>query len=92
MKSSQGRVMSGQFLPFFEYLENRFATTVVLTFSQIEDLLGSALPAAAHSENAWWTEAEVDVGRPKCSDCWLLARRTATPNLPARIVRFARAS
>jgi len=47
MKSSQGRVMSGPYLQFFEYLENRYAGTVVLTFAQIESLLGSALPAAA---------------------------------------------
>jgi hypothetical protein len=83
--------MSGPYLPFFQYLENRYANTVVLTFAQIEDLLGSALPAAALVDNEWWTVAEVDVGRPQCSDCWLLARRSATPNLTARIVRFARA-
>ena len=83
--------MSGQYLPFFEYLENRYANTVVLTFAQIEDLLGSALPAQAHSDQKWWTDAEVDVGDPRCSDCWLLAHRSAAPNLPARTVRFARA-
>ena len=83
--------MSGPYLPFFEYLENRYANTVVLTFAQIEDLLGSPLPAQAHSDQKWWTDAEVDVGDPRCSDCWLLARRSAAPNLPARIVRFARA-
>jgi len=91
MKSSQGRVMSGPFKPFFDYLENRFANTVVLTFAQIEDLLGSALPAEALVDNEWWTGAEVDMAKPQCSDCWLLARRSAVPNLPAKIVRFARA-
>lgn len=83
--------MSGPFKVFFDYLENRYANTVVLTFAQIEDLLGSALPAAALVDNEWWTGAEVDMAKPRCSDCWLLARRSAVPNLPARIVRFARA-
>ena len=83
--------MSGPNVQFFEYLENRYASMVVLTFAQIESLLGSTLPAAALVDNEWWTGAEVDVGQPKCSDCWLLARRSAVPNLSARIVRFARA-
>ena len=91
MKSSQGRVMSGPFKVFFDYLENRYANTVVLTFGQIEDLLGSALPPAALVDNDWWTGTEVDVGKPQCSDCWLLARRSAVPNLTARVVSFARA-
>ena len=83
--------MSGTYLLLYNYLENRYANTVVLTFAQIEDLLGSALPAQAHSDQKWWTDAEVDVGDPRCSDCWLLAHRSAAPNLPARTVRFARA-
>ena len=83
--------MSGPYLQFFEYLENRYASTVVLTFAQIESLLGSELPAAALINDEWWTGPEVDVGQPKCSDCWLLARRSAVPNLTAKIVRFARA-
>ena len=91
MKLSQGRVMSGPYLQFFEYLENRYAGTVVLTFAQIESLLGSALPAAALVDDVWWTGAEVDMAKPQCSDCWLLARRSAVPNLTARVVRFARA-
>ena len=88
----QGRVMSGPYVVLFEYLEKRFANRVVLTFAQIEDLLGSVLPAEAHLDPQWWTHAEVDVGQPKCSDSWLLAQRTAAPNLPARIVVFARAA
>jgi hypothetical protein len=83
--------MSGPFKVFFEYLENRYANTVVLTFAQIESLLGSDLPDEARLNNEWWTEAVVDVGQPQCSDCWLLARRSAVPNLTARVVRFARA-
>ena len=31
----------------YEYLDNRYANTVVLTFAQIEDLLGFTLPDPA---------------------------------------------
>jgi hypothetical protein len=88
----QGRVMSGPYLVLFEYLEKRYANRVVLTFAQIEDLLGAALPTQAHLDQEWWTDATVDVVQPKCSDAWLLAHRSATPNLPARVVVFARGS
>jgi hypothetical protein len=84
--------MSGPYLVLFDYLEKRYANRVVLTFAQIEDLLGSVLPEQARLDTQWWTDAVVDVGKPKCSDCWLLAQRSATPNLLARIVVFARAS
>src|SRR5205809_4176049 len=86
------RVVPGPYLVLFEYLEKRYANRVVLTFAQIEDLLGSALPAQAHMDRAWWTDAEVDVGQPRCSDSWLLAHRSAAPNLLARTVVFARGS
>ena len=92
MTSPQSSITSGPYRVFFEYLENRYANRLVLTFTQIEDLLGSALPAEAHLDSGWWTDAEVDLGQPRRSDCWLLARRTATPNLPARVVTFARKS
>ena len=86
----QGRILSGPYRVLFEYLEKRYADRVVLTFAQIEDLLGDALPADAYSDDAWWTKAAVDIGHPMCSDSWLLAHRSARPNLPARVVVFAR--
>jgi hypothetical protein len=85
-------VVSGPYLVLFEYLDKRYANRVVLTFGEIEDLLGSALPAQARLSREWWTDAEVDAGTPRCSDCWLLAHRSATPNLLARSVLFARGS
>jgi hypothetical protein len=90
MNAPQGRVMSGPYKTFFEYLENRYANTLVLTFGQIEDLLGSALPAEALVDQKWWTDAQVNLGESQRSDCWLLARRRATPNIGARIVKFTR--
>ena len=87
----QGRAMSGTYLLLYRYLENRYANTVVLTFAQIEDLLGFALPAQARLHKTWWTDPQTDVPRPHYSDSWILASRTATPNLLAETVVFERA-
>jgi hypothetical protein len=88
---ARGRDMSGPYLLLHSYLDNRFADTVVLTFAQIEDLLGFALPAQARLQPEWWTDATTNVVAPHHSDSWTLARRTAVPNLNAQIVSFARA-
>jgi hypothetical protein len=88
----QGRVMSGQYLLLYKYLENRYATTVVLTFSEIEDLLGFTLPDQARLHREWWTDRDRSLAGPNYSDSWILASRTATPNLLARTVVFERAS
>jgi hypothetical protein len=73
----------------YKYLENRYANTVVLTFAEIEDLLGFALPEQARLQPEWWT-IRTNVDGAHYSDCWVLASRTATPNMPAQIVVFER--
>jgi hypothetical protein len=87
-----GRAMSGKYLLLYKYLENRYANTVVLTFAEIEDLLGFALPDQARLHQEWWTAADTHVARPNYSDSWILASRTATPNLLAKTVVFERTS
>jgi hypothetical protein len=87
-----GRAMTGQYLLLYKYLANRYANTVVLTFAQIEDLLGFTLPDKARFHREWWTNPETDAAGPNYSDSWILANRTAMPNLPARIVVFEHAS
>src|SRR5687767_2021807 len=80
----RGRVMSGKYLLLYNYLENRYATTVVLTFAEIEDLLGFTLPEQARQDKDWWTERESTVSGSGYSDSWVLASRTAQPNLMAQ--------
>jgi hypothetical protein len=89
---AKGRVMSGKYLSLYKYLENRYATTVVLTFAEVEDLLGFMLPDVARLDREWWTNPEPTTDRISYSDSWILASRTATPNLLARTVVFERAS
>jgi hypothetical protein len=72
------------------YLEHRYACIVVLTFEQMEALLGFALPAPASTEREWWTGDATRASRH--SEAWVGAGRTATPNLAARTVTFERAA
>jgi hypothetical protein len=89
---THGRVMAGKYLLLYKYLENRYANTVVLTFAEIEDLLGFALPDQARLHREWWTAAQTNADGPNYSDAWILASRTALPNLMARTVVFERVS
>jgi hypothetical protein len=82
--------MSGEYLALHTYLENRYAHTVVLTFEQMEALIGSALPPQARSDRGWWIGARTDAPAARHRDAWILARRTAAPNLIAGIVAFER--
>lgn len=80
--------MPPEYMSLYTYLEHRYASTVVLTFNQMEALLGFALPEPARTERDWWTGAPVS--RDVHSNAWSVAGRTATPNLLARTVAFER--
>jgi len=82
--------MTGRYVPLYTYLEKRFADTVVLTFAEIEDLLGFTLPDLARRREDWWTSPDPQAAQPRFSDSWLLANRTARPNLLALTVVFDR--
>jgi hypothetical protein len=81
--------ISGRYAALYTHLENRYADMVVLTFGQIEDLLGFPLPDLARTRQEWWT-VDASAGEPPYSDAWTLAGRTAKPNMMARTVAFER--
>jgi hypothetical protein len=81
-----------EYLSLHKYLDERFADTVVLTFAQIEDLLGFPLPDRARVQAEWWADADAHSAPSALSRSWLLAGRTASPNLAARTVAFERAA
>jgi hypothetical protein len=89
---NHGRAAPQKYLALYKYLAARYANTVVLTFAEIEDLLGSTLPDLARRNADWWTNADLTIDRPDHADSWILAERRATPNLLARTVEFSRAS
>jgi hypothetical protein len=73
-----------------KFLSTRFADSVVLTFSQIEDLLGFTLPDTARSHRDWWAEGSSS-GIPSVqSRSWAQANRSARPNFSAMTVTFDR--
>ena len=80
----------GKYEPLHKYLNDRYATVVVLTLSEIEDILGFALPAGARTDRAWWTVPSPDTPAGPYADAWKSASRTATPNLVTRAVVFER--
>ena len=84
------RPVSGEFFELYTYLKNRYAETVVLTFEQMEALLGRALPPPARIDRAWWIAAGTDPAAARHRDAWMLAHRTAAPNFAAGIVVFER--
>jgi len=76
------------YLSLYKYLEHRYASVVVLSFEQIDTLLGFALPVSARTESDWWT-----AGGPNAHcTAWTGAGRTAIPNLLAGNVVFERHS
>ena len=82
-------VASGKSSSLHKYLDDRYADDVVLTFAEIEDLLGFGLPNLARLSDEWWTTPGPDAVR--FADSWILANRSARPNLRALTVAFGRA-
>jgi hypothetical protein len=72
------------------FLQSRYADRLVLTFAQIEDLLGFPLPAPARLEREWWSSAAAGMAPSTQSVSWASASRSATVNLGARTVLFER--
>ena len=81
-----------EYRPLEKYLRDRYADTVVLTFREIDDVLGASLPESAHRLLAWWTDPDANGAPSEQSLAWTQAGRTALPNFPARTVRFERVS
>jgi hypothetical protein len=81
---------AGEYRLLYTYLRDRFSDRLVLTFGQIEDLLGFSLPVAARVEREWWGTTHTVADRSKQSEAWTLARRTASVNLRAQYVTFER--
>jgi hypothetical protein len=79
-----------QYRPLHKYLDGRYADTVVLKFSEIEDLLGFTLPDLARLQEEWWANGDADSAPSAQSRSWIQASRTAKPNLAAQTVVFVR--
>jgi hypothetical protein len=82
-------VSAGGYESLYMYLRDRYANRLVLTFREIEDLLGFPLPDAARIERDWWTVSTDRSPSPQ-SYSWTLAGRDVEVNLEAGTVVFER--
>ena len=82
--------MPTQYAALHKYLKERYADVVTLTFGQIEDVMGSSLPTLARTQQEWWTTTKAQSRDHAQSEAWILAGRTAQPNLGAQLVVFER--
>lgn len=82
-------VKSGsKYFPLFRYLQRQRAEKLVLSFTQIERLLASRLPASARTHRGFWSNREQ--GGLQAA-AWLEARyEVASVDLAERRVTFAR--
>jgi hypothetical protein len=85
-----GRGAMGAYRPLYKYLHDRFADRVVLTFGEIEDLIGFPLPDAARLQLEWWTGDGAIEGPSEQTTSWTSANRAAVVNLVSRRVVFDR--
>jgi len=90
MADPSGSPASTEYRHLNKYLSGRFADIVVLTFAQIEDLLGFALPDPARLQKNWWASPEAGATPSAQATSWVQANRTAVPNLAAQTVMFER--
>jgi hypothetical protein len=77
--------------PLAKFLEDSARTegTAILSFAQIEDLMGKALPASARGHRSWWGNDSYHVQ----SIAWQAAGwRVFKVDMSRRVVTFIRAS
>nr|WP_295742257.1 hypothetical protein [uncultured Acidocella sp.] len=55
--------------PLCNHLKTQSKAEIVMTFQEIEAVLGSKLPPSAHKHSAWWAKGEA--GRHVQKRAWL---------------------
>ena len=83
----EGARSRSKYDPLYDHLANNPETVIALSFSEIERILGFALPASARRYQAWW--ANDREGTPSHARSWLDASyETQGVDLNAQSVRF----
>jgi hypothetical protein len=79
-----------KYYPLQVYLENTNESSVVLTFQEIEEILGDSLPDSASTHNAWWAN---DTKHHIHAKAWLEAGwlvKSPSETIRAQKVTFAK--
>jgi DNA-binding transcriptional regulator YiaG len=63
--------LGSKYYPLFDYLQSSAQDETVLTFAEIEAMLGGALPASAHDRKNWWSNR--DTATALQSGAWVKA-------------------
>src|SRR5688572_12532025 len=83
-------IFRGEYRLLHAYLQPRFSSRVVLTYSEIEDLIGFTLPPQARIDKTWWSGADGGPDESRHAVAWTLTNRVAAVNLLAGKVAFER--
>ena len=76
----------GYYEPLTRFLEGRSADEIVLTFRELESIIGRALPPSARKHQAWWANTTSH----SHAEAWLrLNWKTSKVDLSAERVAFA---
>jgi len=75
--------------PLTRFLEGRSVSEIMLTFREVEGIIGRNLPASARKHQAWWA----NTSSHSHAEAWLrLDWKTLKVDLAGERVRFARAT
>jgi hypothetical protein len=76
--------------PLYKWLNGQRAQRISMTFSQIERVLGFALPNSAREYRAWWANDRSGKSHPYCKS-WLDAGyKTERVEMAGEVVAFTR--
>lgn len=75
---------SSRYYPLFNHLKCSGANEVILSFAEVEALIGGPLPASARAARAWWSNR--DSGAQAAA--WMQAGYRATVDLAGEQVTF----
>ncbi len=84
--------VTGKYAPFYQWFKNQppEKTAIELSFSQIEEILGSKLPPSAFKHEPWWRDASAGTSHVQAI-AWLEAGwRVQSVDLKNKRVGFAR--
>ena len=80
-----------KYSPLGKYLQTQRGKAIVLSFEEIEEIIGGKLPRSAHQYDWWWANEDVDASMHTHCIAWQNAGwRTGDVDRKRRLVQFVR--
>jgi hypothetical protein len=86
----KGGTLMGKYDPLYAYLKGESNSTVALSFSDIERVMGAKLPVSARKYDWWWDDEDRKTTRHVQSVAWTTAGFAAEVDRQKRQVTFRR--